>query len=113
MPIKNLAPHDTLDVTDLDHVTGALRIDDLPPSSNIEDRRDGYPLTNRIKDYLSSWLPHPAIPVGPRTPNDLPHQLGYDDIPSSPGRDAWFATSTQQGEEKGVDESTTQDTDAG
>ena len=48
----------------------------LPEATNIEDRRG---LTRYQSMHVKS-LPAPPLPPLVRTPNDLSHQLGLDDI---------------------------------
>jgi len=57
-------------------VTGGFKWEDLPPSTNVEDRRHWS--RRRSMNAPVEYLPPPQ--VGPRTPNDLPHQAGLDDI---------------------------------
>lgn len=66
----------TLDPDQLVAVTGGMKWEDFRPSTNIEDRRG-----------LSPWQsmhvkspPAPPLPPLVRTPNDLSHQAGLDDI---------------------------------
>ncbi|MBV8761481.1 MAG: bacteriocin [Deltaproteobacteria bacterium] len=66
----------TLNDQDLATISGGMRLDDLPESQNIEDRRGMTP-------YQSMHVKSPpAAPLPPlqRTPNDLSHQAGLDDI---------------------------------
>lgn len=66
----------TIDPNDLTTVAGGMRLDDLPLSNNIEDRRG---LTPYQSMHVKS-PPAPPLPPLVRTPNDLSHQLGLDDI---------------------------------
>jgi hypothetical protein len=65
-----------LDLDQLARVTGGMRLDDLPMSTNIEDRRG---LSRRESMRVRS-RPAPPLPPLHRTPGDLPSQLGLDDI---------------------------------
>ena len=66
----------TIDLDDLAAATGGMKWQDFRPSMNIEDRRG---LTPRESMRVKS---PPALPLPPltRTPNDLSHQAGLDDI---------------------------------
>ena len=66
----------TIDDTTLATVSGGMRWEDLPRSENVEDRRDWTPDQHRRVRPQS--LPPPDI--GPRTPGDLPSQIGLDDL---------------------------------
>ncbi len=68
--MKNIA------VEELAQVTGGMRWQDFRPSENIEDRRGMTPWQSM---HAKS---RPAAPLPPlqRTPNDLSHQAGLDDI---------------------------------
>lgn len=73
--------HDTLS-----GVTGGMNVDDLPLSTNIEDRR-GETMTwwDRVRARLRPQ-PRPE-PLPPHDPNDkMAHDLGYDDIVIPPRR---------------------------
>ena len=63
----------------LETVCGGMRWQGLRPSENVEDRRG---LSRRERMRVKS-PPAPPLPPLVRHPNDLPHQLGLDDI------DAW------------------------
>ena len=63
-------------IDDLAAVTGGMKWQDFRPSTNIEDRRG---LTPRESMRVQS-SPAPPLPPLVRTPNDLSHQLGLDDI---------------------------------
>ena len=68
---------ESVELTDLAHVHGGMRWEDLPPSTNVEDRRHLSPRESmRPRPYTP---PPPQAPV-PRFPGDLPSQLGLDDI---------------------------------
>lgn len=60
----------------LETVCGGMRWEDMRPSENIEDRRG---LSRRESMRVKS-PPAPPLPPLVRHPNDLPHQLGLDDI---------------------------------
>ena len=71
-----LAAMKTIDVEQLTQVSGGMRWEDFRPSENVEDRRGMTP-------YQSMHVkspPAPPLPPLQRTPNDLPHQAGLDDI---------------------------------
>lgn len=66
----------TIDIDDLAAVSGGMKWQDFRPSTNIEDRRGLTPSESmRVKSP-----PAPSLPPLVRTPNDLSHQLGLDDI---------------------------------
>ena len=68
---------ESVELTDLAHVHGGMRWEDLPPSQNVEDRRGmSRAESMRPRPYTP---PPPQAPV-PRFPGDLPSQLGLDDI---------------------------------
>jgi hypothetical protein len=71
--------HDTLA-----GVTGGMNIDDLPESTNIEDRRG----ETWWESMRRRWRPQPPPePLPPHDPNDkMAHDLGYDDIVIPPPR---------------------------
>jgi len=56
--------------------TGGLRLDDVPDSTNIDDRRG---MTRRQSMNVKRPLP-PPIPPLQRHPGDLASELGLDDI---------------------------------
>ena len=65
-----------IDEDELATVSGGMRWEDFRPSTNIEDRRGMTP-------YQSMHVKSPpAAPLPPlqRTPDDLSHQAGLDDI---------------------------------
>ena len=70
-----------IDLEELVTVTGGMRWEDFPPSTNVEDRRG---LTPYQSMHVKS-PPAPPLPPLVRTPNDLSHQAGLDDI-KVPGR---------------------------
>ena len=66
----------TIDPNALAAVIGGMNTDGFRPSTNIEDRRG-------LTPAQSMRVPsQPVAPLPPlvRTPNDLPHQAGLDDI---------------------------------
>jgi hypothetical protein len=66
----------TIDLETLVTVNGGMRWEDFPESANVEDRRG---LTPRQSMRVKS-PPAPPLPPLVRTPNDLSHQAGLDDI---------------------------------
>jgi len=63
-------------IEELAAVHGGFKWQDLRPSENVEDRRGMTPRE-------STRAPSPAappLPQVPRSPGDLPSQLGIDDI---------------------------------
>ena len=66
----------TIDLDTLVTVNGGMRWEDFPESANVEDRRG---LTPRQSMRVKS-PPAPPLPPLVRTPNDLSHQAGLDDI---------------------------------
>lgn len=69
-------PVKTLALDTLAGIHGGMRWEDLPPSTNVEDRRG-------LSPRESMRVRSPAVPPmrpEPRTPGDLPSQLGIDDI---------------------------------
>ena len=65
-----------IDLETLSTVTGGMRWQDFRPSTNVEDRRGLTPAQSRR-------VPTPPVaPLPPltRTPDDLSHQAGLDDI---------------------------------
>lgn len=56
--------------------TGGMKWENFRESTNIEDRRG---LTRWQSMHVKS-PPAPPLPPLVRTPNDLPHQAGLDDI---------------------------------
>jgi len=66
----------TINIDALVTVAGGMRWEDLPPSENVEDRR-GMSRRESMRQR-SPVLPPPV--VGPRTPGDLPSQIGLDDL---------------------------------
>jgi len=72
----DLAVGEPLTHDQLASVSGGMRLDDLPLSTNVEDRRG---LSRRESMRVRS-RPAPPLPPLHRTPGDLPHQLGLDDI---------------------------------
>ena len=78
-PSKRMQDHlelEAISPADLASASGGMRWEDLPPSSNVEDRR-GWTRQqhNQVKPQ---YLPPPPQP--PRTPGDLPSQAGLDDL---------------------------------
>jgi hypothetical protein len=66
----------TIDVDTLATVTGGMKWEDFRPSENVEDRRGLSPRESmRVRSR-----PAPPLPPLTRTPDDLPHQAGLDDI---------------------------------
>jgi hypothetical protein len=65
-----------IDLADLSSVSGGMRWEDFPPSNNVEDRRGWTRAQHRA--VKPTYLPPPE--VGPRTPGDLPSQIGLDDL---------------------------------
>jgi hypothetical protein len=65
-----------LTVEELAAVTGGMRLDDLPESPHVEDRR-GWS-RRRSMNARSAIYPEPK--PGPRFEGDLPSQLGLDDL---------------------------------
>ena len=57
-------------------VRGGMNLDGLPESTNVEDRRG---LTRYQSMHVKTPPPTPLPPLV-RTPNDLSHQAGLDDI---------------------------------
>ena len=57
-------------------VTGGMKWDQFRRSTNVEDRSHWSRWESRHAPVIE--LPDPR--VGPRTPNDLPHQAGLDDL---------------------------------
>jgi len=57
-------------------VCGGMRWEDLPPSTNVEDRRQ----LSRRESLRVRSRPVPPSPPAPRFPGDLPSQLGLDDL---------------------------------
>lgn len=70
------APMKPIDDTTLATVSGGMRWQDLPASENVEDRR-GW-TRQQHNSVPRENLPPPT--VGPRTPGDLPSQIGLDDL---------------------------------
>jgi hypothetical protein len=69
-------PMKTIDLDSLAAVTGGMKWEDFPESTNVEDRRGLSPRESmRVKSP-----PAPPLPPLVRTPNDLSHQAGLDDI---------------------------------
>ena len=66
----------TINPEELVTVTGGMKWQDFRESTNIEDRRG---LTRYQSMHVKS-PPAPPLPPLVRTPNDLSHQLGLDDI---------------------------------
>ena len=66
----------TITTLDLSTVSGGMRWQDLPPSQNVEDRRNLSPRES-MRVRSEPVAPSPRVP---RTPGDLPSQLGIDDI---------------------------------
>lgn len=68
-----------IDLETLATVTGGMKWEDFRRSTNVEDRRGLTPSQSR---HVKS---PPAAPLPPltRTPNDLSHQAGLDDIGKS------------------------------
>jgi hypothetical protein len=77
--VKPLTP---LGLASLAGVHGGMRWDDLPPSTNVEDRR-GLSLRESMRVRSPAA---PRIQPEPRYPGDLPSQLGIDAIGRHPGR---------------------------
>lgn len=65
-----------IDSDQLARVVGGLNLDDLPESTNVEDRRG---MTRRQSMHVRS-PPAPPLHLPPRYPGDLPSQAGIDDI---------------------------------
>jgi bacteriocin-like protein len=66
----------TIDDNDLAAVTGGMKWEQFRPSTNIEDRRGLSPRESmRVKSP-----PAPPLPPLTRSPGDLSHQAGLDDI---------------------------------
>jgi hypothetical protein len=65
-----------LEPFDLASVRGGMNLDGMRESTNIEDRRG---LTPYQSMHVKTPPPQPLPPLV-RTPNDLPHQAGLDDI---------------------------------
>lgn len=67
---------EAIETVELVTVTGGMRWQDLPASTNIEDRRG---LSRRESMRVR---PEPAPPLPPlvRTPGDLSSQAGLDDL---------------------------------
>jgi len=65
-----------IDEDELATVSGGMRWEDFRPSENVEDRRGMTPYQS-----MHAKSP-PAAPLPPlqRTPDDLSHQAGLDDI---------------------------------
>lgn len=66
----------TIDPEQLVTATGGMRWEDFRESTNVEDRRG---LTRYQSMHVKSQ-PAPPLPPLVRTPNDLSHQAGLDDI---------------------------------
>lgn len=60
-------------------VSGGMKWQEFRPSTNVEDRRG----MSRWQSMHARSHPAPPLPPLTRTPNDLSHQLGLDDIKSS------------------------------
>lgn len=58
-----------------------MRVDDLPPSENVADRRSK-PEPRTFQEKLDRALSEPRSPVGPSgaEDSDLAKQLGRDDV---------------------------------
>jgi len=66
----------TINPEELVTATGGMKWEDFRPSTNVEDRRG---LTPWQSMHVKS-PPAPPLPPLVRTPNDLSHQAGLDDI---------------------------------
>ena len=65
-----------IDLDDLATVTGGMKWEQFPASTNVEDRRGLSPRESmRVKSP-----PAPPLPPLVRTPGDLSSQAGLDDI---------------------------------
>jgi hypothetical protein len=72
---------ESIERTHLAAVTGGMRWDQFRRSDNIEDDRELTPEQSMNRPVSLA----PPLKYGPRTPNDLPHQAGLDDIGKSAG----------------------------
>ena len=70
----------SIDRSQLLSVTGGMRWDQFRPSTNVEDDRGLTPEQSMNRPMTFA----PPIKYPARTPNDLPHQAGLDDIGKPP-----------------------------
>ncbi len=71
-----LAGMKTIKNEQLAAVTGGMKWEEFRPSTNVEDRRG----LTRWQSMHVKATPPPPLPPLVRTPNDLSHQAGLDDI---------------------------------
>jgi hypothetical protein len=65
-----------IDDDELATVSGGMRWEDFPESQNVEDRRG----MTRYQSMHAKSAPAAPLPPLQRTPDDLSHQAGLDDI---------------------------------
>jgi hypothetical protein len=69
----------------LANVCGGMRLDTTLPPGDVQDLRGE--TRRQARERLRNAPPLPPPPqIGPRHPNDLPHQAGLDDIHAPRGR---------------------------